>query len=433
MISPAPSAHLNRDAIAPTPPRRTELDWLRVLIIVGLIPFHVVGLFAVAIVSYVQGEPTSQVLTIFSEFFGLWPMSLLFLVAGAGTWFALGRRTARQYVGERLLRLFVPFLFATLVIIPIQVYAIVSVYPQLIGIGIIPDVGLHGDESFITFYPVYLKGYAYFLTHFSIVRETVFWGHLWFIPRLLLYALATLPLLLWLRSEGGMRFIERLSRLFDWPGSTLLLGLAIATPRILAAAWFQLSGRSFPDASWGTYELWAQLGVFMMCFVLGYLIYASPRLLRTLQRDGSAALAIGIIGYILLQTPLGHLASVTEITPGGILMIFLRAESEWLLVAGVLSVGLRFLTVSNALLVYLNEAAYPLYVLHMPVLILVGLTVTQGELSRIVTLPTIVLATLALTLGIYEFAIKRVPVLRLLFGLKPKPSHTTKARHHMAM
>lgn len=413
-------AHASKDTVSQSAVRRHELDWLRVLVIVGLIPFHVIGLFTISINIYITGGKFNRLTDLVSNFFGLWPMSLLFLVAGASTWYALGRRTPRQYARERLLRLFVPFAFATLVIIPIQVYAVLDAYPQLLNLNLTPNVGLHGGESFFEFYLPYLAGYAYFLTHFTSIREIVFWGHIWFVPRLLLYALAALPLLLWLKGEAGKRFVERLTDLFTRSGGVLILGLAIAVPRILAAALFRLARIGSNDVQWDGYNLWAQVGVFLIFFLAGYIFYASPRLLSAAQRMGPAALALGIISFALLQTPFGSIASVTQITPGGIFMACLRSVSEWWLVVGVLSVGIRFFSFSNRLLQYLNDAAYPLYVLHMPVLIVVGLGILRWHLPNTIALAMIVIATLVITLGLYEYVIRRIGVLRMLFGLKPQ-------------
>ncbi len=414
--------------VAPTGSRRRyELDWLRVLIVVGLIPFHVIELFAIAVDLYVTGGQPNALAELVAGFFMLWPMSLLFLVAGASTWFALGRRTLDRYVGERLLRLLLPFVFATLLLIPVELYVVIHAYPQLIQLSdttIAPPTGMHPGESFVEFYPQYLAGYGYFLSHFSSGREFVFWGHLWFVPRLLLLSLATLPVLLWLRSKLGRRAISWLTTLLTRPGTTLLLGLAIAMPRLCAAALYR-QGLTHGFVNWDRYNLAAQLGVFLVCFLLGYVFYASPSLLQAIRRDGTVALALGVLSFALLQTPVGHLASVTEITPGGILIICLRAESEWLLVTGVLSIALQHFTFSNGLLRYLNEAAYPLYVLHLPTLILIGVMITQWNLPLGVALPLIAISTLALTLGLYEFVIKRISLLRLLFGIAL--SHTPHA------
>src|SRR5688572_16851021 len=47
---------------------------------------------------------------------------LLFFISGAGTYLALGKRTPRQFAGERFKRLFIPLVFGMLVIVPPQIY-----------------------------------------------------------------------------------------------------------------------------------------------------------------------------------------------------------------------------------------------------------------------------------------------------------------------
>ena len=420
MTSPTLSYHLESKAVPQATGRRYELDWLRVMIVLGLIPFHVVGLFTATIDTYFVGGQTNPLIAIIGNFLGLWPMSLLFLIAGASTWFALGAHSPRHYARERIVRLFVPFLFATLVLIPIQVYAVVHAYPQLLQLHLVPTPGLNAQESFLQFYPAYLAAYGFFLSHFSSLLEAVFWGHLWFIPRLLLYALATLPVLLWLRSASGKHYTSRLADMFVLPGSTLLLGLAIALPRILSVTLYRLGGPSARAIGWDVYNLWAQLAVFLIFFLIGYLIYATPRLLQAVVRDGATALLLGVAIFLLLQTPLVN-APALRLPLNGAAIICLRAMNEWCWVIGVLSIGLRFLTFHNSTLRYLNEAAYPLYVLHLPILILVGLPLVAHNTPTPVALAIIIVTTLVLTFGLYEYVIKRVTLLRLLFGLKSLP------------
>ena len=145
MTVPTLSYDLDKKAAPTKSSRRYELDWLRVLIVVGLIPFHVIALFAIAVDLYVTGGHPNAVAELVEGFFMLWPMSLLFLVAGASTWFALGRRTLGRYVGERLLRLLLPFVVATLLLIPVELYVVIHAYPQLIQISdttITPPTGM---------------------------------------------------------------------------------------------------------------------------------------------------------------------------------------------------------------------------------------------------------------------------------------------------
>jgi peptidoglycan/LPS O-acetylase OafA/YrhL len=212
--------------------------------------------------------------------------------------------------------------------------------------------------------------------------------------------------------------MTRTVRIVAARGGILLPGLVIALPRLVALMVYDGTRASSPRPPWDPYNLWAQLGVFLIFFLLGYLFYASSHLLGAVRRDGVMALTLGVGIFALLLTPIGSLAPITQFSPARVLIIYLRAEGEWLVVVGILAVGLRFFTFSNAVLNYLSEAAYPLYVLHLPVLILVGLGLIRSGLPTIVALPLIVVTTLTVTLGLYDLAIRRVGALRALFGLK---------------
>ena len=110
-----------RPSAISTSTRRYELDWLRALIILRLIPFHAVGIFTAVTASYLETSAASPTVHALVELINIWGTPLLFLVAGASAWFALGSRTGSAYLRERVTRLLIPFAFATLGIIPFQV------------------------------------------------------------------------------------------------------------------------------------------------------------------------------------------------------------------------------------------------------------------------------------------------------------------------
>lgn len=88
--------------------RRHDLDWLRVLAVLLLIPFHSARVFDVWDDFYVKNADRSEGLT--WGVIGLlepWHMALLFVLAGAASWYALGHRTSGGYLGERFHRLLI--------------------------------------------------------------------------------------------------------------------------------------------------------------------------------------------------------------------------------------------------------------------------------------------------------------------------------------
>ena len=53
---------------------------------------------------------------------GLFGMPLLFLIAGMAIWYSLSKRTASEFVVERVKRLFIPLIFGVVVIVPPQIW-----------------------------------------------------------------------------------------------------------------------------------------------------------------------------------------------------------------------------------------------------------------------------------------------------------------------
>ncbi len=153
------------------------LDWLRVIAIFVLLFFHT-GMLFVGWGWHIQNADTIGMLA--------WPMDiahrlrmpLLFVVAGAGMWFALNRRSGAQLVGERSVRLLLPLVAGMFLIVPPQVYFERIFHGQWNG----------GYVSFL--FERVFEFHPYPSGDFS-------WHHLWFIAYLYVYALLLLPFMLW--------------------------------------------------------------------------------------------------------------------------------------------------------------------------------------------------------------------------------------------
>lgn len=163
-------------------PRYEFLDWLRVIAIFVLLFFHT-GMVFVGWGWHVENPQVIEGLARPMDIVHRLRMPLLFVIAGAGLWFALGRRTGAQMVGERTLRLAVPAIIGMFLIVPPQIYLERLFRGQWQG-GYAEFVA----ERVLAFQP-YPGG------DFS-------WHHLWFIVYLYVYALLLAPLLVWWRRRG---------------------------------------------------------------------------------------------------------------------------------------------------------------------------------------------------------------------------------------
>ena len=382
--------------ITPKAPRETTrlyyLDWLRVLATLGVFLFHASNVFNTTDFEIKNAEGSMAILIIQGLFFP-WGMPLFFLVAGAGSWFALRRRTGGQFTRERTLRLLVPFLTGTLLLGPIQLYLS---WRHRIEIGV-------WDGSFLDFVAVRL---AYpFPKIFGAVGY-----HMWFLGFLFAYSLIALPLFIWLKGETGRRFVSRLAGFSERRGAILFFLLPPVVMRLSLHPFFPVQ------------QHWADFFTFGAFFVLGYMMFADERFSQAIRRDWLILLGVGIV-LILAAMPIGFLLESFEIEkPPSTFLEFLLwgliAACGWCWTAFMLFIGMRFLNQDSPALQYGQKTILPFFIVHQPVILAVAYFVVQWDASIWIKLLVVVLGSFAVSLGLTEWVIKHVRFLRILFGMK---------------
>ena len=368
-------------SLAPGTIRRVDVDWLRVLAVLLLVPFHAARIFNIGEAFYAKNAELSDPLSTFIAFVNPWHMPLLFVLAGASTYLALGRRTGTEYLRERVQRLLVPLIFGVLVVVPPQGF-----YAMLTN-GVDPG-------SYLSYYPQFfhldadLSGY-----HGSFTP-----AHLWFILFLVVFSVAALPLFAHWESSRGYGLRARLASLWLRPGILFLLAIPLA----LAAALPDLGGKN--PFLYGT------------LFVYGYLLFCEPRLQRAIQSHTWWALGLGGVTMALYLTvrydPPKYSAS-------DIALHFMRNFNTWFWVLALLGLGHRYLSNPGRVLRYLSESSYPFYILHQTLIVLIGYYVVQTRVPLGIKFVTIVVASLIATFGLYEVFVRRWNPVRLPFGMKP--------------
>jgi glucan biosynthesis protein C len=382
--------------------RRYELDWLRACAVFGLIPFHAVVVFTTASGDYVKNTETSPGMDILISLIATWGMPLIFLVGGASACFALQSRSPRAYITERLSRLLIPFLFGMLVIVPIQVY-----------IGQVHRLG--APPPFVPFYAQHTVRLLGIPAEGLPATGTDWIGHLWFIPILIVFALLAMPLDRLLQRSVRAKVHSLLFQMRLQPLTLLLLlGLPVGAIQIILLASASQTPALQPLSSW------ALFATFLYFFVAGYLIYRLPPLTFGIRAVAVTALALATASLITLEfVDRTHQAPSAAFTVAFAVYCVLRGYVSWFWVAGLLGFGMRFLAFSPRWLPYMTEATYPAYIIHMPILSLIALYVVGWNAPLLLKFVVIAVATCAVVLSVYDLAIKRTPLLRFLFGLKP--------------
>ena len=379
------------------------LDWLRVLAILMVFLFHAVHPFDFG-TWQIKNAQQSEIITIVLTLLSLWGMPFFFLVAGAASWLALQRRTARQYASERSSRLLVPFAVGSLLFSPIQYYLEWMNRTQL---GLVSVSFLEFLRQEIPpFNPLLLRFPGFSPRWFGVAGF-----HLWFVGFLFAFALISLPLFLWPKGPAGRRLVSRLAGLCEYRGGILLF--------ILPLLVIQLSLRPFFPQE----HDWADFIFRMSFFVLGYLLFADERITGAVRRDWWLLLALGtaIVLGLLAMYGVGLPVMTWGVDPSYpqfYLILSLTTPVAFCYTLTMLFVGMRFLDFTNRWLRYGQEAALPFFVLHQPAIVVIAFLVVQWNMGLLPKLVVVVVSSFVVALGLYELLIRRIRPLRVLFGMK---------------
>lgn len=411
--------------------RRVELDWLRTIVVLATIPFHAVPIIGAERTIFILSAESNPVLILLGGFVLTWGIPLIFLMAGASTKLALDVRSPGKYVWERCSRLAAPLLLMILIFSPLQMYFILLSNPSLLQKPeLIPQYSplLTVSEpdrlrNIVYFFQQYLHYLVTSVRGYSPVIGSFVLGHLWFVPRLLVISLACLPLVLYLRGRGRC-VAKRIAAFGAHPIALLFVG-GLA-PAVLVAV-LQTGWLNRATVGWLFTDDWPPFFLDLVMFLYGYMIYSSARLRATVQAVAFPALVLGITCSVIVGgvIVLG-IAPARSYAPESVLFVFAETLMAWLPALALLGLAMRYLTASTRWQRYLTDAAFPVFVLHGPLLAASAYYLLQTPLPGIIQVLLILEVTAISAFGIYEYIVRRTPVTRFLFGAKaPKAGNHT--------
>jgi glucan biosynthesis protein C len=374
----------------PSIQRRHDLDWLRVLAFSAVFFYHC-GRFFDESYWHIKNSQTSTLVDTLKSIFDLVGMPLIFLISGASIFFALRPGGATRFLRDRAWRLLVPLVFGIVVLAPPQIYLERLTHGEFQG-------------SFLEFLPLYFGDWRTWDGNFAWTGV-----HLWYLEDLFLCTLVMLPVFGALKSQSGRRITETLGRLSARRGVIFLWALPLALLTIL----LDPLGVVGPGLS----ESLARLVVFAPFLVPGFLVFSDGRVQQAIIRQRRIALALALVLIMLLPAVAGFLEEDPSFLIY-VLGILLAGVLIWSCLLAVLGYGMRYLTTNHRLLPYANEGVLPIYILHQPVILILGYFIIPLQLS--IAAKYLIIAPLAfcITLGLYEYGIRRVKLVRRVFGLR---------------
>jgi len=376
--------------------RQYYIDWLRAGAMFFLVFYHTGRLFDLE-PWHIKSLESSFAIHVFNRTLDVWQMPLFFLLAGASVWFSMGKRSPREFAKERFLRLFVPLVFGSLIIVPPQVY-----FERI----------LDGDftGSFLAWYPntfhgIYQNGSA---------EGNFHWSHLWFLAYLFFFSLILLPLFWHLRREDKSSVISRIAGFLARPGAIFLPAIPLVIYNITLR----------PIYGYGNHSLisdWANFLFYITIFFCGFLMVANSQITQVIHKNRFTALFAAIICTVVLYLLETGILVLPQTIAGKdwIILLTLYAIDSWLCLLAIMGIGRQLLNFTNRVLRYASGAVLPVYILHQTVIIALGFYVIQWHTAIVVKYFFVAIATLLSSLGIYEI-VRRTSVTRFLFGIKTR-------------
>ena len=152
----------------------------------------------------------------------------------------------------------------------------------------------------------------------------------------------------------------------------------------------------------------------------GFLILSHDGLQTRLKKSWVISLGLALTSTVAIFFANKDYSHAIYGTQGYAIINGLFGITAWLWVVTIFGFGMKYFNINNKFISYANEAVLPFYILHQTVLLCVGFFVTQWQISSPAKFAIISLSSLCVIFVFYEFLIRRINFLRILFGMKPR-------------
>ena len=347
--------------------RKLFLDNIRTIVILLLFPYHTFMIWNNFGAKFYIWDGNNNILSTLLIFVSTWLMPILFVITGMSARYSLEKRNSKEFIKERIKRVFIPFISGLILLIPFQT--------------------LYARKFFFNYNGGILENLCYFFTHFSDLNgyDGMFtFGHLWFLLYLLIITLITFLVIKKLPFNKVNSKINKVHII-----SIILLFI----PIFIFYSFGNFGGKS--------------LGKYMFLYLLGYYLF-SDDFIEQLVKHKVIILSLFSVSQILLV-----ILYFKYRYYGDLLVNFVG----WLGILSFVIVGKLFLNKENKLTNYFKTASFPIYILHQTFLIIIAYYVLMLMDNIALQINIIIFGSLILTIMIYEI-MRRIPILKNMIGVK---------------
>lgn len=315
--------------------RQYHWDFARAFYLLLGIPFHAAVVYSTHFVWSVPSPQQSPLLTLISDSIHVFRMPGFFILAGYFSMMMLSRQGAGEWIGKRMIRLGVPLLTASIVILPVQI--VIQQYAQVVLGNLAPSA----------LWPSIL----FSLSHF----DEPWVSHLWFLYCLIAYSAGLAAIVALTGAERTKRVVAAVADFGlrqRWL-SFAVLAVACAIMALILPELYRVGGRHMPAAvAYNSYAVY---------FYLGAAIFISGPLRDWYSGVGWVALSVGCL--------LGLVSLITPVTPWSQAVFMICGVVSALMITGFITrmATARFNS-HNPAIKKIVDASFTIYLFHHPVI-----------------------------------------------------------------
>jgi glucan biosynthesis protein C len=343
--------------------RISELDWLRVILIVAVFCHHVFMPFN-GDKWHIMNSESSKLLDDIMVYFEQLRLPTLFFISGVGSVLLLNKIKASQFLRDKLLRLFVPLLVGVLFIVPPQTY--------------IEHIAEYGS-------------YWQALPSVMLKFET---NHLWFIKYLLVFAVLAIPLHLFLQSSIANQLKLTLEKLSSYSSGLFSLVILLIAFYVTLKIYFPKDDHKITNLSSSLF--------YLFFFIAGMVFIQSQQVWSALgkyRRTNLIWLVISSLifyGYYFSPDLSAYISKQTSWS----IWWLVCSLVTWSAMLTFLGYAQVYLTSTPAWLKKSNELIYPFYIFHQTVIVVLGYFVISWNMSIALKATILLLSAFVITTGL---------------------------------
>ena len=375
--------------------RLCYVDWLRIIIVALLIPHHIAITFSHLgdVYVYLPIKDNSIYFFLQSTFLNLWFMRMLFFVSGISTFYALRKRTIKEYFKERCKKLLLPFVFAILLICP--------------AMGYFKAITLNDfNGSLITFYPEFFKNIVAYLG----------WAHFWFLVYLFVFSMIFLVIRVSLKNMNNLT--ERISGFLSKKNNILIPMFVF----VLLEATF----RPFYPGFQTLINDWANFTVYLSFFLLGYIVATNKNCIDAIVNNLRLLTIVALASaglFIFLKYAQSNILPFTRYYNDmtytyQLCLSFIQGFAEYSLVFMFFGLSKLYLNKDNKIYRYLSKTSFSLYVFHFLIVNVTMYNIIRLSWNHFAIYLLSISIVYCLFFILYEILIKQIPLLIYILGIK---------------